>query len=195
MKKEVLLMSACLMGVNCRYDGGGKTLPQLPQLMERYHIIPVCGEVMGGMTTPRIPSERVGDKVMDRAGRDVTEHFRRGAEEVLHLARLYGAEKALLKERRLNASISFSSITCAVPKDSQILTASFTSSSVAKASLQTAVTASPTIAAVFGIRRMILASVFNFSCSQPRLLPAAILIIKVSGFTNGAMSVRTPSKN
>ncbi|MBR6677883.1 MAG: DUF523 domain-containing protein [Oscillospiraceae bacterium] len=99
MKKEVLLMSACLMGVNCRYDGGGKTLPQLPQLMERYHIIPVCGEVMGGMTTPRIPSERVGDKVMDRAGRDVTEHFRRGAEEVLRLARLYGAEKALLKER------------------------------------------------------------------------------------------------
>ena len=99
MEKEILLMSACLMGVNCRYDGGGKTLPQLPQLMERYHIVPVCGEVMGGMTTPRIPSERVGDKVMDRAGNDVTEHFRRGAEEVLHLARLYGAEKALLKER------------------------------------------------------------------------------------------------
>ena len=46
MKKDVLLMSACLMGVNCRYDGGGKTLPQLPQLMERYHVVPVCGEVM-----------------------------------------------------------------------------------------------------------------------------------------------------
>ena len=99
MEKEILLMSACLMGVNCRYDGGGKTLAALPQLMERYHVIPVCGEVMGGMTTPRIPSERMKDRVIDREGNDVTANFRRGAEEVLHLAQLYGAKKALLKER------------------------------------------------------------------------------------------------
>lgn len=99
MEKEILLMSACLMGVNCRYDGGGKALDQLPQLMERYHVVPVCGEVMGGMTTPRIPSERVKERVMDREGNDVTAHFRRGAEEVLHLAQLYGAKNALLKER------------------------------------------------------------------------------------------------
>lgn len=97
--KEVLLMSACLMGVNCRYDGGGKLLHELPQLMERYHIVPVCGEVLGGMTTPRVPSERVGERVLNREGEDVTAHFCRGAEEVLRLARLYGAEKALLKER------------------------------------------------------------------------------------------------
>ena len=97
--KEVLLMSACLMGVHCRYDGGCKMLPELPQLMECYHIIPVCGEVLGGMTTPRIPSERVGDKVLNRAGEDVTAAFYRGAEEVLQLAGLYGAKKALLKER------------------------------------------------------------------------------------------------
>lgn len=99
MEKEALLMSACLMGVNCRYDGGGKQLAQLPQLMARYHVVPVCGEVMGGMTTPRIPSERVGTHVIDREGNDVTANFRRGAEEVLHFARLYGAKKALLKER------------------------------------------------------------------------------------------------
>ena len=99
MEKEVLLMSACLMGVNCRYDGGGKTLPELSQLMERYHVVPVCGEVLGGMTTPRVPSERVGERVLDREGKDVTENFHRGAAEVLRLARLYGAEKALLKER------------------------------------------------------------------------------------------------
>lgn len=97
--KDVLLMSACLMGVNCRYDGGGKMLPELPRLMERYHVVPVCGEVLGGMTTPRVASERVGDRVLNREGADVTAQFHRGAEEVLRLARLYGAEKALLKER------------------------------------------------------------------------------------------------
>ncbi len=97
--KEVLLMSACLMGVHCRYDGGCKVLSELPQLMERYHIVPVCGEVLGGMTTPRIPSERVGGKVLNCAGEDVTAAFYRGAEEILHLAALYGAKKALLKER------------------------------------------------------------------------------------------------
>lgn len=97
--KETLLMSACLMGVRCRYDGGTKVLPELSRLLERYQIVPVCGEVLGGMPTPRIPSERVGDKVLDRNGEDVTSQFRRGAEEVLHLAELYGARKALLKER------------------------------------------------------------------------------------------------
>ena len=97
--KEALLMSACLMGMRCRYDGGCKVLPELPQLMERYHVIPVCGEMMGGMSTPRIPSERVGDKVLNRAGEDVTAAFHRGAEEILRLADLYGATKALLKER------------------------------------------------------------------------------------------------
>ena len=99
MNKEVLLMSACLMGVNCRYDGGGKMLLELPLLMERYHVVPVCGEVLGGMTTPRVPSERVGERVLSRNGEDVTAHFQRGAEEVLRLGRLYGAQKALLKER------------------------------------------------------------------------------------------------
>lgn len=99
MEKETLLMSACLMGVACRYDGGAKMLPELPQLMARYHVIPVCGEAMGGLPTPRVPAERVDERVLDRGGTDVTAQFRQGAEQVLALARLYGAEKALLKER------------------------------------------------------------------------------------------------
>lgn len=99
MEKETLLMSACLMGVACRYDGGAKTLPQLPRLMERYHVVPVCGEAMGGLPTPRPASERVGERVCSCQGADVTAAFRRGAEQVLALARLYGANRALLKER------------------------------------------------------------------------------------------------
>ncbi len=99
LEKEILLVSACLMGAPCRYDGGGKTLEGLSRLEEVYDLIPVCGEVMGGMSTPRVPSERVGDRVLNRDGEDVTEDFRRGAEEVLRIAELCGAKKALLKER------------------------------------------------------------------------------------------------
>lgn len=87
------------MGVHCRYDGGGRMLAELPELRKRYEIIPVCGEVMGGLPTPRIPAERNGNAVFNRNGEDVTEPFRRGAEEVLRLAECFGAKRALLKER------------------------------------------------------------------------------------------------
>lgn len=96
---ETILMSACLMGLDCRYDGGSKRLKELPELMKRYHIVPVCGEMMGGMTTPRRPSERVDNRVVNCDGEDVTEQFCRGAVQVLRLAELFGAKKALLKER------------------------------------------------------------------------------------------------
>ena len=97
--KPAILMSACLMGVNCRYDGGGKMVPGLQQLMELAQLVPVCPEILGGLTTPRTPSERVGDKVLMKDGTDVTAAFRRGADEALRLAALYGAKIAVLKER------------------------------------------------------------------------------------------------
>lgn len=98
-ERPVVLISACLMGVNCRYDGGGKTLPELDELMRLAQLVPVCPEIMGGLSTPRTPAERVGDRVKMRDGTDVTGAFRRGAQEACHLARLYGARLALLKER------------------------------------------------------------------------------------------------
>ena len=97
--KPAILMSACLMGVNCRYDGGGKMVPQLEELMQLAHIVPVCPEILGGLTTPRTPSERVGDRVLMKDGTDVTAAFNRGANEALRLASLYGAKIAVLKER------------------------------------------------------------------------------------------------
>ncbi len=98
-KKPVILMSACLMGVNCRYDGGGKLVPELKELMQLAHVVPVCPEILGGLTTPRTPSERVGDRVLMKDGTDVTAAFDRGANEALRLAGLYGAKIAVLKER------------------------------------------------------------------------------------------------
>ena len=68
-------------------------------LMEQYHLIPICPEQLGGLPTPRKPSERQGGRVVMADGRDVTAEYRRGAEEALHLARLYGCTAAVLKER------------------------------------------------------------------------------------------------
>ena len=97
MKKEALLVSACLLGEKCRYDGGGKYCTGVVRLAERYEFVPVCPEVLGGMPTPRPPSEILGDRVLAIDGRDVTAQFRLGAERSLALARKAGAVKALLK--------------------------------------------------------------------------------------------------
>lgn len=98
---ESLLISACLMGFNCKYSGGSNALSSesLAALRARYRLIPVCPETAGGLPTPRTPSERQGDRVVNKLGQDVTEEYRKGAETALYLARRYGCTCALLKER------------------------------------------------------------------------------------------------
>ena len=99
--KEPLLISACLLGTACRYDGRSKGLPteELERLQARYHLVPVCPEQLGGLPTPRTPSERCGHTVRTADGRDVTAAYETGAEEALRLAVLTSCRKALLKER------------------------------------------------------------------------------------------------
>ena len=94
-----ILISACLLGVCCRYDGAAKPHPAAAALAERYELVPVCPEQLGGLPTPRLPSERVEDRIINRAGEDVTDQFQRGAAEALRLARAYGCDVAVLKER------------------------------------------------------------------------------------------------
>lgn len=94
-----ILVSACLLGVNCRYDGRGNLSKVLRPKIGDYQFIPVCPEQLGGLPTPRQPSERVGDKLISKTGIDVTRNFHRGADEALALAKLYGCEYAILKER------------------------------------------------------------------------------------------------
>ena len=94
-----LLVSACLLGVPCRYDGKAKIHEGVCSLLERHTLIPFCPEVYGGLPTPRAASERAGERVVTKAGQEVTEQFRRGAVEALRLCRLYGCRAALLKER------------------------------------------------------------------------------------------------
>ncbi len=94
-----ILVSACLLGVSCRYSGGGELRPEIKELMKEHHLIPVCPEQLGGLATPRCPAERQGSRVMTKEGTDVTEAYRRGAEETLKLARLFNCRAAILKER------------------------------------------------------------------------------------------------
>ena len=97
---ENVLISACLLGFECKYCGGSNKLSeqQLAALGERFRLIPVCPETAGGLPTPRDPSERLGDKVVSNQGRDVTAQYQKGAETALWLARRYDCKAALLKE-------------------------------------------------------------------------------------------------
>lgn len=97
MEKETLLVSACLLGVKCRYDGGEQYYPAMIELMERYTLVAVCPEVLGDMPTPRTPAEIRGERVVSADGEDRTEKFRLGAERTLETARRVGARKAILK--------------------------------------------------------------------------------------------------
>lgn len=95
-----ILISACLMGVRCRYDGSGyPPTEEVLRLMERHCLIPICPEQMGGLPTPRLPVELQGGKALSKDGSDVTAAFTRGAKAVLELAKLYGCSCAILKEK------------------------------------------------------------------------------------------------
>ena len=96
---EHLLISACLLGAQCRYDGQSKPVLEMVALSEQFDLVPLCPEQLGGLPTPRTPAERIGDRVITKDGRDVTAEYRRGAEQALHLARLCGCRIVLLKER------------------------------------------------------------------------------------------------
>ena len=96
---EKILVSACLLGLNCKYDGVNNYSEEIDEFLKDYDVIPICPEIMGGLPTPRVPSEVLGDKVITKEGKDVTLQFKKGAEEVLFLAKKYNIKKALLKAK------------------------------------------------------------------------------------------------
>lgn len=98
---QKILVSACLLGVNCKYDGGSNRCEAVCSLLDREDIclIPVCPEQLGGLPTPRAPSELLDGSVISCSGKDVTNFFQRGAEEALRIAQNLGCQCAILKER------------------------------------------------------------------------------------------------
>ena len=97
--KEKVLVSACLLGQCCAYDGQHRKSEAVLLLAERYELIPICPEREGGLPTPRVPSERISSRVCSRDGADVTAAYERGALEALSLALSSKVAFAVLKSK------------------------------------------------------------------------------------------------
>ncbi|MCF0229609.1 MAG: DUF523 domain-containing protein [Parasporobacterium sp.] len=96
-----ILASACLMGENCKYNGGNNYCGELVNFAQeqKAQVLTVCPEVLGGLPTPRIPSEIVSGKVTNREHICVDEEFRRGAEAALKMAEDFGPDLIVLQAR------------------------------------------------------------------------------------------------
>jgi len=96
----MILVSACLAGVNCRYDGQNKEKNEILELIKKGEAIAVCPEQLGGLPTPRPPAElQENEKVLTVDGNDVTLNYNLGANEALKLAELYNCNEAWLKSK------------------------------------------------------------------------------------------------
>ena len=94
-----ILVSACLLGLACRYDGSAKEYPAVLALAENHTLIPFCPEIYGGLSTPREPCEIIHGRVRSQSGVDVTPQFEKGAQEALRLATALQCKCALLQDR------------------------------------------------------------------------------------------------
>lgn len=105
----MIVISACLCGVDCKYNGGNNLNNKLFKFLKEEKAILVCPEQMGGLTTPRIPCEIMGGdgedvlngdaKVVNKEGKDCTKEFLKGAYEALKIAKKVNAKKAIFKAK------------------------------------------------------------------------------------------------
>jgi uncharacterized protein YbbK (DUF523 family) len=101
-----LIISACLCGQLCRYDGAKLEHPRLEALAASGLAVPVCPELLGGLPTPRTPCELIRGRACTADGRDLTDMFMAGASRVLEIARAHGIRTAILKERSPSCATS-----------------------------------------------------------------------------------------
>lgn len=105
----MMLISACLVGINCKYNGKNNYNEKALDLVKKGIAIPICPEQLGGLTTPRNPSEiRIIDNkvhVIDNKNNDVTKEFEKGANEVLKLAKDLNVDKVILKSKSPSCGI------------------------------------------------------------------------------------------
>lgn len=94
-----IMVSACLLGENCKYNGGSNRCEELLRLLSGHTVIPVCPEVLGGLPVPRVPAEIADGIVMNREGMSVDAAFRQGAEAALEAARLEKPDLIILQSR------------------------------------------------------------------------------------------------
>ena len=94
----MIIVSACLAGLPCRYDGKSCPNPEVIALTRAGKALPVCPEQLGGLATPREPVELVGERAITKQGRDCTDNLLRGAEAAARIAEMVNAKEAILRE-------------------------------------------------------------------------------------------------
>ena len=104
--KRNILVSACLIGDNTKYNGLNNYNETVIKLAEHFNFIKICPEVFGGLSTPRIPAEVSGNKVLNKEGHDVTENYNFGAQLALNLAIKYDCKYAILKEKSPSCGVN-----------------------------------------------------------------------------------------
>lgn len=102
----IIAVSACLLGENCKYNGGNNYSEALREFLKGHSVVPICPEVMGGLPTPRDPAEIVGGVVRQKNGRSVDEAFRKGAQEALKKVKDAGAELVILQSRSPSCGVN-----------------------------------------------------------------------------------------
>ena len=100
--KEKVIVSACLIGKNCKYNGLNNENQKIINFLLDKEIVPVCPEVMGGLSVPRLKSEidfNDKNKVINEVGNDVTFYFEKGAQKAMEIVLKSGASLAIVKEK------------------------------------------------------------------------------------------------
>ena len=94
-----IVVSACLLGHNCKYSGGNNRSQKVLDYIEGHDVIPICPETTGGLSTPRVPVELKDGKAINRNGEDVTEFFQRGVEKTMDRLTGQDIDLAILQPR------------------------------------------------------------------------------------------------
>ena len=92
-------VSSCLLGINCKYNGQSNKNEGIIKLKEKYELVPICPEVLGGLSTPRIPAEIIKDKVINKEGIDVTKNYNNGANKALQILKENNINIVILKSK------------------------------------------------------------------------------------------------
>jgi len=95
----MIVVSECLAGVKCRYNGTGNPSKKVIELIKQGKAIPVCPEQLAGLSTPRAPAEIRGDKVLTKDGQDETAEFIIGANEAMKIVEMANCTEAILKSK------------------------------------------------------------------------------------------------
>ena len=101
-----IMVSACLLGENCKYSGGNNRSEKVLEYIKGHEVFPICPEVMGGLPTPRVPAEIVDGVVMSKAGVNVDREYRLGADKALEIAKQEKIDLAILQPRSPSCGVT-----------------------------------------------------------------------------------------